>query len=95
LDSVFGFLQRDIVVSKDDNLGHKQEFTKLKQSMYLTTIGIILLIFSASPLDITRLPYPPFGMVSFTFMNVAALAFFLGIYNMATAIGGSLIFGQS
>jgi hypothetical protein len=85
----FWILARDIGISKDDKLGHKQELTKVKQSMYLTAIGIILLILSTSPLDITRLPYPPFGMVSFTFMNVGALSFFLGIYNLATAIGGS------
>jgi hypothetical protein len=85
----FWILARDIRISKDDNLSHKQEFIKFKQSMYLTAIGIILLILSTSPLDITRLPYPPFGMVSFTFMNVGALSFFLGIYNLATAIGAS------
>jgi hypothetical protein len=88
----FWILARDIGISKDDNLAHKQEFTKVKQSMYLTAIGIILLILSTSPLDITRLPYPPFGMVSFTFMNVGALSFFLGIYNLATAIGRSSYF---
>lgn len=88
----FWILAREISISKDDNLGHKQEFMKVKQSMYLTAIGIILLVLSASPLDITRLPYPPFGMVSFTFMNVGALSFFLGIYNLATAIGASSYF---
>jgi hypothetical protein len=88
----FWILARDIGISKDDNLEHKKEFTKVKQSMYLTAIGIILLILSISPLDITRLPYPPFGMVSFTFMNVGALSFFLGIYNLATAIGVSSYF---
>jgi len=89
----FGFtfwvLAKNIMISKDSSLEDKQRFRKITQTMYLTAIGIILLIFSASPLDITRLPYPPFGMVSFTFMNVGALSFFLGIYNLATILGSS------
>jgi hypothetical protein len=85
----FWILARNIDVYKDNDPRYKEELARIKQSMYFTSIGIILLILSASPLDITRLPYPPFGMVSFTFMNIGALSFFLGIYNLATAIGGS------
>lgn len=88
----FWILARNMSISKDSNRENKQEFRKVKQSMYFTSIGIILLIFSASPLDITKLPYPPFGMVSFSFMNVGALSFFLGIYNLAIAIGESSYF---
>lgn len=90
----FWILARNINVAGDGNLRHKEEYAKVKQYMYLTAIGIILLVLSASPLDITRLPYPPFGMVSFTFMNVGALSFFLGIYKLATAIGASSSFRQ-
>ena len=88
----FWILARKIGVSKDSSLEDKQEIRKVKQSMYFTSIGIILLIFSASPVDITRLAYPPFGLLSFTFMNVGALSFFLGIYSLAVAIGGSSYF---
>src|SRR5438093_1083 len=95
----FGFtfwvLARNIMISKDSSLEDKERFRKVTQTMYLTAIGIILLIFSASSLDITRLPYPPFGMVSFTFMNVGALSFFLGIYNLAVILGESSHFRLS
>lgn len=85
----FWILAKNVDILKDNNLESEQEIRRLKQSMYFTSIGIILLIFSFSPLDITKLPYPPFGLVSFSFMNVGSLSFSLGIYNLAVAIASS------
>jgi hypothetical protein len=91
----FWILAKNIMIPKDSSLEDKERFRKVTQTIYLTAIGIILLIFSASSLDITRLPYPPFGMVSFTFMNVGALSFLLGIYNLAVILGTSSHFRLS
>jgi hypothetical protein len=85
----FWILAKNLDVLKDSNHDYEREFRKVKQAMYFTSIGIILLIFSASPLDITKLPYPPFGLISFSFMNVGALSFSLGIYSLATTIAES------
>jgi hypothetical protein len=85
----FWILAKNLDVFKDSNRNYEREFRKVKQALYFTSIGIILLIFSASPLDITKLPYPPFGLISFSFMNVGALSFSLGIYNLAITIAAS------
>lgn len=85
----FWILAKNLDILKGNNLESGQEIRRVKQSMYFTSIGIILLIFSFSPLDITKLPYPPFGVVSFSFMNLGSLSFSLGIYNLAVAIASS------
>jgi hypothetical protein len=85
----FWILAKNLDVLKDSNRDYEREFRKVKQALYFTSIGIILLIFSTSPLDITKLPYPPFGLISFSFMNVGALSFSLGIYNLAITIAAS------
>jgi hypothetical protein len=85
----FWILAKNLDILKDNNLERGQKIKRVKQSMYFSSIGIILLIFSFSPLDITKLPYPPFGLVSFSFMNVGSLSFSLGIYNLAVAIASS------
>ena len=66
-----------------------QSLVRFKESIYFTSIGIILLTSSTASLDITKLPYPPFGLISFTFLNVGAFSFFLGIYTLATAMAGN------
>jgi hypothetical protein len=85
----FWILAKNLDVLKDSNRDYDSQIRNVKQAMYYTSIGIILLIFSASPLDITILPYPPFGLISFSFMNLGALSFSLGIYNLATTISTS------
>jgi hypothetical protein len=85
----FWILAKNLDVLKDSNRDYVRQIRNVKQAMYFTSIGIILLIFSASPLDITKLPYPPFGLISFSFMNVGALSFSLGIYNLAITIAES------
>lgn len=82
----FWILARNLNVSNESD---NRSFVRIKESMYFTSIGIILLSSSTSPLDITKLPYPPFGLVSFSFMNVGAFSFFLGIYSLATSIAGN------
>ena len=71
------------------NSSKSQSLVRFKESIYFTSIGIILLTSSTASLDITKLPYPPFGLISFTFLNVGAFSFFLGIYTLATAMAGN------
>ena len=85
---VFWMIARSMK-NQNGNNADQYDFRKLKESMYLTAIGIVLILFSAAPLDITRLPYPPFGLVSFTYINIGSLSLFLGIYNLAMSIAGS------
>lgn len=85
----FWMIARGMKNQSQHNDNDENDFKKLKESMYLTAIGIALILFSAAPLDITRLPYPPFGLVSFTYINTGSLSLFLGIYNLALSIASS------
>ena len=88
---VFWILARNIEISNIKN-DYKININNIKKALYLTAIGLTLIISSHSPLDITKLPYPPFGLLSFSFINVGSFAFLIGIYTLAITISKNPIF---
>jgi hypothetical protein len=55
----------------------------IKYYMNISGIGIFLLFISSQVTGITILPYPPFGLLTNSFMAIASYLLFVGIYQSA------------
>jgi hypothetical protein len=55
----------------------------LRHFVQISGIGICLLFLSSQITNLILLPYPPFGLVSISFMSIASYLLFIGLYQAA------------
>src|SRR6476469_1880490 len=60
--------------------------TKISDYMNLSAIGIMLLSISNQDASIYLLPFPPFGLLTITFMGLSSYLLFIGIYYSSISI---------
>ena len=65
------------------NLGHR---SKVKEYMIMSAYGLILLFASNQAILLVDSPYPPFGLVTTSFMGIASYLVLVGIYSSAISI---------
>ena len=58
----------------------------LRTYMIVSAIGIVLLFTSNQPTGLALLPYPPYGVVTVSFMALASYMFFIGIYSASLSV---------
>jgi hypothetical protein len=63
-------------------------YTKVKDYLKVSALGIILLFISNQVAGLTVLPYPPFGLATISFMGFSSYLLFIGIYYSAVAVAG-------
>jgi hypothetical protein len=54
--------------------------------LVISGIGILLLLMSYRPQEIITAPFPPFGLLSASFMGLASYLIFVGIYSSAISV---------
>jgi hypothetical protein len=58
----------------------------IRYSMKLSAFGIMLISISNVDNGIFMLPYPPFGLLTLTFLGISSYLLFVGIYNSAISV---------
>ena len=58
----------------------------VKRYMRISAFGIMLLFTANQPTFLLLVPYPPFGLVTISFMELASYLFYLGIYSASVSI---------
>jgi hypothetical protein len=58
----------------------------VKKYMTMTAVGTMLLFAANQPDLLTLLPYPPFGLVTISFVGIASYLFYLGIYSASISV---------
>jgi hypothetical protein len=54
--------------------------------MLISAFGIMLLFTANQPTFLLLVPYPPFGLVTVSFMGLASYLFYLGIYSASVSV---------
>ena len=67
----------------------------VKKYMLLSAFGIMLLFTANQPTFLLLVPYPPFGLVTISFMELASYLFYLGIYSASVSISEDTKLRQS
>jgi hypothetical protein len=58
----------------------------VKKYMLISAFGIMLLFTANQPTFLLLVPYPPFGLVTVSFMGLASYLFYLGIYSASVSV---------
>jgi hypothetical protein len=58
----------------------------VKKYMLISAFGIMLLFTANQPIFLLLVPYPPFGLVTISFMGLASYLFYLGIYSASVSV---------
>jgi hypothetical protein len=58
----------------------------VKKYMLISAFGIMLLFTTNQPTFLLLVPYPPFGLVTVSFMGLASYLFYLGIYSASVSV---------
>ena len=58
----------------------------VKKYMLISAFGIMLLFTANQPIFLLLAPYPPFGLVTVSFMGLASYLFYLGIYSASVSV---------
>ena len=58
----------------------------VKKYMLISAFGIMLLFTANQPTFLILAPYPPFGLVTISYMGLASYLFYLGIYSASVSI---------
>lgn len=67
----------------------------VKKYMTMTAIGTMLLFAANQPILLSLLPYPPFGLVTISFVAIASYLFYLGIYSASVSVSQDAKLRQS
>jgi hypothetical protein len=68
---------------------------KVKNYLKLTSIGLILLFLSMQVFSLPLLPYPPFGIISISFLGLSSYLILVGIYGSAISVSEDSILRRS
>jgi hypothetical protein len=63
--------------------------------MIISAFGMMLLFTANQPTGLLVVPYPPFGLVTVSFMGLASFLVFIGIYSAATSVSEDSVLRQS
>jgi len=66
--------------------GRKIDNQRINNFLLLSAVGIILFFTSNQPIILSGLLYPPFGLITNSFLGVASYVLFLGVYFIAISI---------
>src|SRR6185437_8821897 len=67
-------------------VARKIQNAKVKGYLVISGIGLLLLLISYRPQEIITGPFPPFGILSASFMGLASYLIFFGIYSSAISV---------
>ncbi len=67
-------------------VARKIQNTKVKGYLVISGIGLLLLLISYRPQEIITGPFPPFGILSASFMGLSSYLVFFGIYSSAISV---------
>jgi hypothetical protein len=67
-------------------VARKIQNEKVKDYLVISGIGLLLLLISYRPQEIITGPFPPFGLLSASFMGLASYLIFIGIYSSAVSV---------
>jgi hypothetical protein len=67
----------------------------VKKYMLMSAFGIMLLFTANQPTYLVLVPYPPFGLVTVSFMGLASYLFYLGIYSASISVSEDTKLRQS
>jgi len=67
-------------------VAHKIQNAKVKGYLVISGIGLFLLLISYRPQEIITGPFPPFGILSASFMGLSSYLIFFGIYSSAISV---------
>lgn len=67
----------------------------VKKYMLISAFGMMLLFAANQPTFLILTPYPPFGLVTVSFMGLASYLFYLGIYSASISVSEDTKLRQS
>ena len=67
-------------------VSRKIQNDKVKGYLVISGIGLLLLLLSYRPQEIIAAPFPPFGLLSASFMGLSSYLIFVGIYSSAISV---------
>jgi hypothetical protein len=67
-------------------VSRKIQNDKVKGYLVISGIGLLLLLLSYRPQEIITAPFPPFGLLSASFMGLSSYLIFIGIYSSAISV---------
>ena len=67
-------------------VARKIQNAKVKGYLVISGIGLLLLLISYRPQEIITGPFPPFGLLSASFMGLSSYLVFFGIYSSAISV---------
>jgi hypothetical protein len=67
-------------------VARKIQHAKVKGYLVISGIGLLLLLISYRPQEIITGPFPPFGLLSASFMGLSSYLIFVGIYSSAISV---------
>lgn len=67
----------------------------VKRYMIMSAFGIMLLFIANQPVFLVLVPYPPFGLVTISFVGIASFLFYLGIYSASISVSEDSSIRQS
>jgi len=76
-------------------VARKIQNAKVKGYLVISGIGLLLLLISYRHQEIITGPFPPFGLLSASFMGLASFLVFIGIYSAATSVSQDSVLRQS
>ena len=65
---------------------HKIQNSRVKGYLVISGIGLLLLLISYRPQEIITGPFPPFGLLSVSFIGMSSYLVFFGIYSSAISV---------
>jgi hypothetical protein len=65
--------------------------TTVRDYMIMSTYGLILLFVSSQAIVLVTAPYPPFGLVTISFVGLSSYLMLVGIYSSAISVSEDVI----
>jgi hypothetical protein len=67
-------------------VARKMQHPEVKSYMIISAIGLLLLVVSLQAQTLVTAPFPPFGLLSVSFMGLSSYLIFVGIYSSAVSV---------
>lgn len=67
-------------------VARKLQHPEVKSYMIISAIGLLLLVVSLEAQTLVTAPFPPFGLLSVSFMGLSSYLIFVGIYSSAISV---------
>ena len=58
----------------------------VKNYLIVSAYGMVLLFTANQPVGLTLIPYPPFGLVSISFLGLSSYLVFIGIFSASMSV---------